>query len=125
MLTFFWGAFVFISASTRRAPWYLSPALAAIGYGWTFNRGFFNYYLSLGVAFFAHSRFFLPAQRLEKRLLVLAFVPLILANPLGVAWLVAACVYIALAEVLPKSLHLFLINSRGNRRSGLTPPAYI
>ena len=108
VLIFFWGAFALISAVTRRAPWYLSPALAAVSYGWTFNRGFFNYYLSLGLAFFALALFCVLKGR--KRLLALAFVPLIfLAHPLGVAWFVAASVYIALAEVTPKRLHVFLI----------------
>jgi hypothetical protein len=108
VLIFFWGAFTFISAVTRRAPWYLSPLLAAVAYGWTFNRGFFNYYLSLGIAFFALALFcWLKGW---TRLLVLAFVPLIfLAHPLGVAWLGVACAYIALAEILPKRLHVFLI----------------
>src|SRR5579863_1633919 len=86
VLIFFWGAFSFIAAATRRAPLYLSPLLAAVAYGWTFNRGFFNYYLSLGLSFFALALFCLLKG--WKRLFVLAFVPLIyLAHPLGVVWL--------------------------------------
>src|SRR5208282_788772 len=108
VLIFFWGAFAYISAVTRRAPWYLSPALAAVAYGWTFNRGFFNYYLSLGLAFFALALFCVLQG--WKRLFILAFVPIIyFAHPLGVAWLIAACVYIALAEAMSKRLHVFLI----------------
>src|SRR5271168_977090 len=108
VLIFFWGAFAFILAATRRAPWFLSPVLATVAYGWTFNRGFLNYYLALGLAFLALAIFCLTKG--WKRLLVLAFVPLIsLAHPLGVAWLVAACLYIAVAERLPKRLHAFLI----------------
>jgi hypothetical protein len=108
VLIFFWGAFAFIAAATRRAPWYLSPLLAAVTYGWTFNRGFFNYYLSLGVAFFALALFCVLKR--WKWLFVVAFVPLIyFAHPLGVAWLVAACVYIAVAEAMPKRLHAFLV----------------
>src|SRR5208282_1781341 len=99
--TFFWGAFAFVLATTRRAPWCLSPLLAAIAYGWTFNRGFFNYYLSLGLAFCALAVF--CRTKGWRRLLVLAFAPLIyLAHPLGLAWLFAAVLYLAVAEVVPK-----------------------
>jgi len=48
VLIFFWGAFAFIAAATRRPPWFLVPAIAMIAYGWTFQMGFMNYYLSLG-----------------------------------------------------------------------------
>jgi hypothetical protein len=108
VLIFFWGAFAFIAAATRRAPWYLSPLLAAVAYGWTFNRGFFNYYLSLGLAFFALALFCVLKR--WKRVFVIAFVPLIyFAHPLGVAWLAAACGYIAVAEAMPKRWHAFLV----------------
>ncbi len=108
VLIFFWGAFAFIAAVTRRAPWYLSPALAVVAYGWTFNRGFFNYYLSLGLAFFALALFCVLQG--WKRLFVVAFVPAIyFAHPLGVAWLVAASLYIAVAEAMPKRRHAFLV----------------
>ena len=53
VLTFFWGAFVFIAASTRRVPWTVAPAIAMITYGFTFYAGFMNFYLSVGLAFFA------------------------------------------------------------------------
>ena len=108
VLIFFWGAFSFIAAATRRAPLYLSPLLAAVAYGWTFNRGFFNYYLSLGLSFFALALFCLLKG--WKRLFVLAFVPLIyLAHPLGVVWLVAASLYIAIAKAMPKRSQAFLV----------------
>ena len=57
MLTFFWGAFALIAAATRRAPWKLSPLLAVFAYGWTFEMGFMNYYISLGLCFFALAAF--------------------------------------------------------------------
>src|SRR5579859_1728550 len=53
VLIFFWGAFVLIAAATRRAPWLLTPLIAMVAYGWTFEMGFFNYYISLGLSFFA------------------------------------------------------------------------
>ena len=53
VLIFFWGAFALIAAATRRAPWKLSPLIAVFAYGWTFEMGFMNYYISLGLCFFA------------------------------------------------------------------------
>ncbi len=53
VLIFFWGAFALIAAVSRRPPWFLLPCLGMLAYGWTFNVGFFNYYLSLGFGFFA------------------------------------------------------------------------
>src|SRR5437879_12021355 len=48
VLIFFWGSFALIAAASRRPPWFLVPAIAMIAYGWTFQAGFMNYYLSLG-----------------------------------------------------------------------------
>ncbi len=53
VLIFFWGAFALIAAATDREPWFLTPAIAMVAYGWTFQMGFLNYYLSLGLAFFS------------------------------------------------------------------------
>src|SRR5690242_13942800 len=53
VLVFFWGVFALLVAVTARAPWFLLPCLAMLAYGWTFNIGFFNYYLSLGLGFLA------------------------------------------------------------------------
>src|ERR1700739_432462 len=37
VLIFFWGAFAFIAAVSRRSPWFLLPCLAMLGYGWAFH----------------------------------------------------------------------------------------
>jgi hypothetical protein len=50
VLIFFWGAFAFVFAATRRPPWLLVPLIAAMSYGWTFQEGVFNYYISVGLA---------------------------------------------------------------------------
>src|SRR5437879_4260379 len=39
-LIFFWGTFALIAAACRRAPWFLTPAIAMVSYGWTFEMGF-------------------------------------------------------------------------------------
>src|SRR4029077_8780024 len=53
VLIFFWGAFAVIAAAGRRAPLFLTPLIAIVSYGWTFQQGFINYYLALGLSFFA------------------------------------------------------------------------
>ncbi len=104
VLVFFWGAFAMIAAATWRAPWLVAPCAALAAYGWTFEMGFFNYYLSLGLAFFGVAIFWRGAR--WDRLALAAIAPLaLLANPLGVMWLAAACAYIWLAESTERWLH--------------------
>ena len=100
VLVFFWGAFALVCAATRRAPWFLVPFLALTTYGWTFHLGLFNYYLSIGLSFWGIAIFW-RGRRWEK-LLALALAPLILlAHPLGLLWLIAACAYVGIAERVP------------------------
>jgi len=49
-LEFFWGVFAFVAVASGRPPWFLTPFIAMLTYGYTFNMGFFNYYLSIGLA---------------------------------------------------------------------------
>src|SRR6266849_4177626 len=51
VLIFFWVVFALLAAVANPAPWFLLPCVAMLAYGWTFNIGFFNYYLSLGLGF--------------------------------------------------------------------------
>jgi hypothetical protein len=98
VLCFFWGAFAFIAASTLRAPWFLTPAIAIITYGYTFYAGLLNYYLSLGLAFGAAALVW-RGTRIDWlvgiALAVLGFV----AHPMGFAVLLALVLYIRLSEV--------------------------
>ncbi|MGA9882292.1 MAG: hypothetical protein WBQ34_01100 [Candidatus Acidiferrales bacterium] len=97
VLVFFWGAFAMVAAATRRPPWLIAPCIALATYGWTFEMGFLNYYLSFGLAFFGLAIFW--RGRGWERLAVLAIAPVaLLANPLGVIWLAGACLYVWAAE---------------------------
>ena len=101
VLIFFWGAFALAAAGVRRAPWFIVPLLAMVAYGWTFEMGFFNYYISLGLSFFSLALFW-RGNRIER---LLAFVPaplMVLAHPLGLLWLAGAALYISLAEAVPR-----------------------
>jgi hypothetical protein len=100
VLIFFWGIFALVSASARRAPWYLSPSIALFTYGWTFHLGFFNYYLSLGLGFFGLAILWRGSRKewiLAAALAALSAV----AHPLGLVWLIAAGAYVVIAEHVP------------------------
>jgi len=53
VLAFVWGAFAFIAAVSGHRAWHLVPVIAMLAYGWVFHMGFFNFYLSLGLCFWA------------------------------------------------------------------------
>jgi hypothetical protein len=108
VLIFFWGVFALVCAATRRAPWFLLPLIAIFTYGYTFHMGFFNYYLSLGLSFFSLAIFWRGQGR--ERLIAVAIGPLVLAaHPFGVVWLVGACAYVRIAEVVPRRYHILLL----------------
>jgi len=100
VLVFFWGTFALVSAASKRTPWFLVPAVAMIAYGYTFHMGFFNYYLSLGLSFFGIAIFW--RGKSWERLIPVALAPLVLlAHPLGLAWMAGAIAYIAIAKATP------------------------
>jgi hypothetical protein len=110
VLIFFWGVFGMVAASAKRAPWFLIPLIAIFTYGWTFEMGFLNYYLSLGLSFFGLAIFWRGVG--WERLLALAFLPFIwLAHPIGFVWLLGAAVYIAIAEILKPRYHVVLLSA--------------
>jgi len=107
VLIFFWGAFALVSAVTRQLPWLFLPCLAMVAYGWTFEMGFMNNYISIGLAFLGVA--ILIRGRGWERAWAAALVPLIwLAHPLGLVLLVNFGVYILLAEHFPPRQRLYL-----------------
>jgi hypothetical protein len=112
VLIFFWGAFAFVCAATKRAPWLLCPVIAMFSYGYSFEMGFLNFYISLGLAFFGIAIFWRGSG--WERLISIAIAPLaMLAHPLGFAWLVAASAYVAIAEVIPRRFQILLVAAAG------------
>lgn len=100
VLIFFWGVFAFVAAAGKKAPWFLVPVIAMITYGYTFHMGFFNYYLSIGLAFFGIAVFWRGDK--WERFIPLVLAPLILlAHPLGLAWMAGAIAYITIAKPTP------------------------
>jgi len=100
VLIFIWGAFALASAAARRAAWFVLPCLVMVAYGWTFQMGFLNYYLSLGFSFFALA--LLWRGRGWERAAAFAMVPLIwLAHPLGVVLLACAGAWVIVSKNVP------------------------
>jgi hypothetical protein len=103
-LLFFWAAFSFVSVASRRPAWVITPLLAMVTFGWTFQSGFCNYYLSLGLAFAGISFFW--SQRGWRRIVPIVLSPIIaIAHPFGFAWFAGAVASIGVAEALPRRLY--------------------
>jgi len=104
VLTFVWGAFAFISAVSGRRAWHLMPVIAILAYGWVFHMGFFNFYLSLGLCFWALALAWeWKPRRLAAAAPVLALA--YLAHPLPVIWTAGLLAYLWLAgRTAPRTL---------------------
>ena len=100
VLIFFWGAFALIAAASRKAPWFLVPAIAMIAYGWTFQMGFMNYYLSLGLGFAAAALFW-RGRSFDYVAATALMVLALMAHPMGFICVAGAIVYTKLAESMP------------------------
>ena len=113
VLIFFWGAFALIAAATRRAPWKLSPLIAVFAYGWTFEMGFMNYYISLGLCFLALAAYLRFGNR--GGLISAALIPLIwMAHPLGVICLAGLGAYVVAGQSGAASLPRISFIGGGN-----------
>jgi hypothetical protein len=100
VLIFFWGAFALIAATSRRAPWFLAPAIAMVAYGWTFQLGFMNFYLAVGLACFALAIFW-RARGWDWLIGSAIALAALVAHPMPFAWLIGAACYVKLSEFLP------------------------
>jgi hypothetical protein len=101
VLTFVWGAFGFVSAVARGRAWHLLPCIAMLAYGWVFHMGFFNFYLSMGLCFWAmRLAWDLSPRRVSMAVLLLALA--YVAHALPVVWSVALLAYAPLARRLSR-----------------------
>ena len=107
VLVFFWGCFAFIAMIAGESPWLISPCLAMVAYGWAFEMGFINYYLSVGLAFAAVS---LVAKKGTWRYVSTSGLAIFvyLAHPIGFLWFVAGTLYVCAAQRLPETLRKLL-----------------
>src|SRR5450755_4526819 len=99
VLVFVWGAFRFTSVVGGRPAWHLLPCIAILAYGWVFHMGFFNFYLSMGLCFWALAVTWEGQPRrlaFAAPLLALAY----LAHGLPVAWTLGLMAYQFVASLL-------------------------
>jgi hypothetical protein len=107
VLIFIWGAFALARAVSGRQPWQILPCIAILAYGWVFHMGFFDFYLSLGLCFWALALLWEPDFRRAATavpILILAY----LAHALPVAWVVGLAAYIAITRRMKAISRVYL-----------------
>jgi hypothetical protein len=108
VLIFFWGGFQFISAVRGQAVYWVTPWLAILSYGFVFQDGLLNYYLSCGIVLWLFA--ILWRQPAGWRILwagpflILAYT----AHPLPVLWFLGLAAYCQLAQRLHRRFQPFL-----------------
>jgi hypothetical protein len=98
VLIFFWGVFSFIAVASERPPWLLTPCIAMLAYGYVFNMGFFNYYLSMGLACFGLAILWKQPHRSDWLPAILIFALATLAHPIGPLWFAGTLLYLAIRK---------------------------
>ncbi len=107
-LVFFWGMFALAAAASRRAPFYLTPVMLAMTYGWTFHSGFINFYISAGLSFLALAAFW-RGNRKERIWTLVCSLLICVAHPVGFVFFIGSAAYIVLKDYLPGWKHLVLL----------------
>ncbi|HWR14324.1 MAG TPA: hypothetical protein VN577_05825 [Terriglobales bacterium] len=105
VLIFFWGGFAFCSAAARRPAWGISPLLAMVCYGFMFNMGFMNLYLSVGLSLFALAILWC-GRRWDIALIAPLFMLIWFGHLLGTAGLLCIGGVLVLMRVLPARWHV-------------------
>ncbi len=100
VLMFFWGVFAFIRRITERPPWFFTPCIAMLAYGYSLSMGFMNYYLSLGLACFGLAILW-RARRIDWIAAAPFALLALLAHPIGFLWLIGTLAYIKTRAKLP------------------------
>jgi hypothetical protein len=102
VLIFFWSVFALLTALCGQSPWFLTPGIAMLAYGYSFSMGFLNYYLSVGLACWSLAIFLAKGRAKIDLLIALAILPFIYAaHPIGFLFALSATVYLALRNILP------------------------
>jgi len=107
VLIFFWGSFALMKTVTRQSPWFLTPCIAMLAYGYIFHMGFMNYYLSLGLACLGLALLWNPRKNGLIASILLAPV-MLLAHPLGFLWFLGTASYRLLWLKFPRWWKLLL-----------------
>ncbi len=107
VLIFVWGAFSFVSAVSRRPAWEFLPCIAILAYGWVYHMGLFNFYLALGLCFWALTSLWRPSPA-RAAVAVGLFAIAFTAHALPVAWSAALIGYAWITSRLPERTRMQL-----------------
>ncbi len=102
-----WGAFVFVSTVAGKRAWHMLPVLAVLAYGWVFHMGLFNFYLSLGLCFWALALAWeYRAARIAGAVALLALA--YTAHGMPPMWAIALLVWRSIVERVPPQWRPYL-----------------
>ena len=108
VLIFAWGAIAFIFAAAGRNWWFAVPCVALLAYGFVYEIGFFNFYLSMGICLWYLAIFWNGNWR--RRIAITPLLALAwLAHPFPVVWAAGTAAYIAIAQRLQPRQRLLLL----------------
>ena len=113
VLVFGCGAIRFVFRLAGRNWWFAAPCVAMLAYGFIFQMGFFNFYLSMGLclwylAIVWGSSRALRVHAMAAPLLILAWI----AHPFPVVWAVATAAYVMVADRVQPRQRLLLVTIR-------------
>ncbi len=107
VLVFFWGCFSFLAVASGSPPWKLAPFLFLLAYGYAFHMGFMNYYLSIGLAFFALAIAWRGGAGNWLAAATLSAISLV-AHPIGFVLFVTVAAYVSLWRRLSRRARIAL-----------------
>jgi hypothetical protein len=105
---FFWGEVALVWTLNRRVPKSIVPCLAMLAYGYVFHAGFFNYYISLGIALYLMAIVW-HGHRGDWIGFALGLIVAFLAHPIPALWVMVSTIYIYLARGIAKRFQWALL----------------
>jgi hypothetical protein len=107
VLVLFWGSFALCSAAAGRSAWIVTPLLVMACYGFVFNMGFFNLYLSAGLSLFGLAILWRGARWDFLTLIPLGAL-IWMSHMMGTAGLLCLGALLVLLRVLPLTYQLIV-----------------
>src|SRR6266404_3477525 len=107
VLIFFWGAFMFVRATSRDHPWFIAPCLLMLTHGWVFHMGFFNFYLAAGLSLWALTLSLRPGVLPHVGVVVLLAIAYS-AHAIPCVWTICVIAYTRIAQSLVGRSRLIL-----------------
>jgi hypothetical protein len=101
VLAFFWSAFWVVHVISGRTPWFLAPLIGVLAYGWVFNGGVLNYYISVAGALFILALLWRPS-RLRTVAAVAVAIVTSRAQVLPLVWVFSVLFYKVLFDGYPR-----------------------